>query len=200
MTEHMSIIADKSRVEIQILEVRDAPARLLDGYHAGFTKTFFRAPENVSWIPLDGFVRPNRVIAVAVEEGVVTAGLYYDRIEEAGQPIRYFKGMWSTSSIRGLATGLTRDALAYECQATGEHVGALAVIRIRADGRANPGAAKVFGRLGFHPRAYMRVPLTPSEEHRHLIPTANRIDENGAAFDVLEMVMSPSDVGRLLDR
>ncbi|MEM7530472.1 MAG: hypothetical protein AAF416_23050 [Pseudomonadota bacterium] len=185
-------------IDIQVLEIGDASEAMLRGYRAGFEKTFMRAPQNLVWTEFEDLVQPERVLVVATEDGAIAAGLYYDRVTDEDGPVANLQGLYSNARRPGCARRSIRSALAYEMHACGHAVGALATIRIRADDSVNPAVSKVLASLGFHPSARLVVPLSPNARHRHLIPTANRSDENGAVFEVLQMRLSPKNVQRLV--
>lgn len=173
--------------ELLVVPGEEASPALLRQVHEGFKRTFLRCPENFVWFEKDELAREDRVIAAIVENGQVTAGMHYDRAEFSGVPCAYFKGLFSNSKTKGLASELIVNAFGYEATQRGDQFGGLATVRQYADGRFNPAAVATFEGLGFRSHSSQLVELTTSDRHRHLIPTANVRDGDKCGFEVMHM-------------
>ena len=179
--------------EIVLMNVRDASAALVEHHHASFTKAFMRSYQNFVWIEKESFIRDDRILAVVIENDEVTAGLHYDRTEFSESPCIYFKGLFSNSRTKGLASRLIMRSFSYEAATRKESFGALATVRKYPDGSFNPAAVKVFSRLGFRAHSGVEVLITASNRDRHLIASANTNTEGKCAFEVMHMYCADSD-------
>lgn len=164
-----------------IVPTMTAGNALLDGYEAGFHPAVETSPQDFGWINRDDLLRRGRMLAVHSEDGIVTAGFYYDRDEDARGPYLYLQGLFSNALVRGSARALVAHAILHESERTGQPSAVKTTVRVRPDGQVNPDATRFFAGLGFRSERFRETQLRAASANRHLLSTANR-DAQGRPY------------------
>lgn len=145
------------------------PREIAEAYYRGFYQSFLKDPSVFSYFELDDILCEGRGVAVASENGSITAGFYYVRSIEDNVSTIYICGMWSLAQTRECIRPLIARAGLHESRLQGRAVGALADVRVQPDGQTNGRSAAALTECGLSPVRFFTA--TPMAKDAHLNPT-----------------------------